>query len=76
MSMSRRRNKQNVVSRYNGVLLSIAKKEISDTGYNIDELEGTVLNEISQSHDSTYMRYLEGSNSEMESRWWLSGHGQ
>ena len=74
MSMSRRRNKQNVVSRYNGVLLSIAKKEISDTGYNIDELEGTVLHEISQSHDSTYMRYLEGSNSEMESRWWLPGH--
>ena len=52
-----------MVSRYNEILLSIEKKEILTQATTWMKLESTLLSEISQSHDSTYMRYLEGSNS-------------
>ena len=59
----RSRNKQNVVSRYNEILLSIEKKEILTQAPTWMNLEGTLPSEISQSHDPAYVRHLEGPNS-------------
>lgn len=63
VSSSRSRNKQNVVSRYNEILLNIEKKEILTQAPTWMNLEGTLPSEISQSHDPTYVRHLEGPNS-------------
>lgn len=42
-------DKQNVVSPYNGIVLSLKMEGNSDTCYNAHELEGSMLGEISQS---------------------------
>ena len=52
-----------MVSKYDEILLSIGKKEILTQATTWMKLESTLLSEINQSHDSTYMRCLEGSNS-------------
>jgi hypothetical protein len=57
-------------------------KDFTDPCYNMDESLGHYLNEISQTqkrqilHDSTYVRYLEKSNSwKQKADWWLSELG-
>ena len=61
-------NKQNVVYIYAGVLFNIKRNKNLSTCYNINELKGIMLSEISQwqkeiLYDSTYIRYLKYSNS-------------
>ena len=49
-------NKENVVYTHNGFL--VLKRKETDTCYNMDEPEDTMLNEISQSQLNKYSPYM------------------
>ena len=68
-------NKQNVVYIYGGVLFNIKRNKNLSICYNINELKGIMLSEISQwqkeiLHDSTYIRYLKYSDSQEQKIKW------
>ena len=73
-------DKQNVVYTHDGILFSLKKEFNSDTCYYTDELWGHYVKWIKPVtkgqilYDSTYMRYLEKSNSSRQKvEWWGPG---
>ena len=47
-------HKQNVIFTYSGILFNLKKEENSDTYYNLDEPQDTMLSEISHSKKDKY----------------------